>query len=172
MIRHILPAIESNLPFHLDSLDLIFSTTGFQNTFFLGFPPIGIPRYLKGRPMCLLLRHLEKTRRSNSEMPTAPTVLLFILYLKRMCVFLFLTRRSHDEVCIIKISTKMCLKLFHVNNFSKQIKWQSCVQFFTQKWKEAINPVVYKRSCTTKIHIFNIAWKAFNVSSSLSVDRP
>jgi len=78
-MRHNLPAIEINFPFQVDNLVLILSTTGFQNANDLGFPPIFIPRYLKGTLIQRQLRHLEKIALSKSVTPIVPTKLLWKL---------------------------------------------------------------------------------------------
>jgi len=51
--RHILPAIDKNLPFQEMSLAFILLTTSSQNCFFLGLPPTSIPKYLKGNRLVL-----------------------------------------------------------------------------------------------------------------------
>jgi len=47
-IRHIHPANDKNLHFHLNNLILILVITGYQKEGFVGLPPKVIPRYLNG----------------------------------------------------------------------------------------------------------------------------
>jgi len=45
--KHILPAIDENLPFQELSLAFILLNTGSQNCFFLGLPPTSTPQVFK-----------------------------------------------------------------------------------------------------------------------------
>ena len=75
-MRQARPGIDISLPFQLDSLLLTLSTMGCQNWLFLGFPPIGIPRYRNGIFMCLQFRILENSFNNITPKPNPPILVL------------------------------------------------------------------------------------------------
>ena len=81
-IRHIRPANDKNLPFHLANLFFILVTTVSKKECFLGLPATIIPKYLNGTFIILQFKAFENLYIAFLSTPRSPILLVRKLALR------------------------------------------------------------------------------------------